>query len=77
MLDPGDTMSFFTLYVVMRFYMCPDNLLEPFSFSMHVGYFIIAKQFHISCPVFVSHRVIHVKLVYLDTVDFNSIIGMS
>ncbi|WMV43118.1 hypothetical protein MTR67_036503 [Solanum verrucosum] len=63
LLDPGATLSFVTPYVVMRFDMFPDVLLEPFSVSTPIGDFVVAKRVYRKCPVSLYHRVTLVDLV--------------
>jgi len=63
LLDPGATLSFVTPYVVMRFELFPNVLLEPFSASTPVGDFVVAKRVYRMCPVSLYHRVTLIDLV--------------
>jgi len=76
LLDPGATLSFVTPYVLMRFDVLPDVLIEPFSVSTPIGDSIVAKRVYRKCPVSLSHRVTLVDLVELDMLDFDVILSM-
>ena len=57
LLDPGDTHSFVTPYIVVKFSVSLETLSEPFSISTPVGDQVIARQLYRNCPVKVSQKV--------------------
>lgn len=69
LFDLSDTLPFVTPYVSMRFDFCLDILLEPFSISMAVGDYILAKRDYINYSIFFSRSVTHVYLLELDRLE--------
>ena len=69
-------MSFVTLYIVVNFRFSTKILVEPFSVSIPMGKFIIARWIYRNCPVMVSQNVTSADLVKLEMADFDSILGM-
>ncbi|KAG5571437.1 hypothetical protein H5410_061203 [Solanum commersonii] len=76
-LDPGASLSFVTPYIAMRFGIVPEQLLEPFVVSTHVGESIIAERVNRDCSVSVNHKGTMVDLVKLDMVDIGVILGVA
>jgi len=54
LLDPGDTLSFVTPYIVVNFGVSPETLSEPFSVSTPVGDPVIARRVYKNCPITIS-----------------------
>ena len=77
LLDPGESLSFVTLYAAMNFDIIPEQLSEPFSESTHVGEFILGERVYRDCPIFVNHKSTMADLIDLDMVDFDFILGMN
>lgn len=75
LFDLSDTLPFVTPYVSMRFDFCLDILLEPFSISMAVGDYILAKRDYINYSIFFSRSVTHVYLLELDRLEQDVILG--
>uniref|UniRef100_M1DZR4 Gag-pol polyprotein n=1 Tax=Solanum tuberosum TaxID=4113 RepID=M1DZR4_SOLTU len=73
--DPGEGLSLVTPYTSMNFNIFPEQLLEPFSVSTHVGESILAERVYRDCTISVNHKSTMVDLVELDMVDFHVIQG--
>lgn len=65
LFDPGDTLSFLTPILTMKFNIQPDILTNPFSVSTPVGDFVVAKRVYIGCPSSLANIVTLVNLIKL------------
>ena len=63
LLDPDATLSFVTPLVAIKFDMVLSVLDEPFSVSIPVGDFGVAKIFYRGCPLSFYNRVTLVNLI--------------
>ena len=75
-LDPGDTLSFVTPCIEVRFIVRLETLLEPFSVSTPAGYLVIDRGVYRNSPVRVYQKVTSADLVYLEMEDFDIFLGM-
>ena len=76
LLDPGDTLSFFTPLVAKKFDIFTNTVHESFIGSTPMGYSVVAKRVYKNCPIMLPNRVSYVELVELDMLDFDIILGM-
>lgn len=56
LLDPGECLSFVTLYSSMNFDVLPEQLLETFSVCTYVGEFILAERVYRDCTMFIHYK---------------------
>ena len=75
-LDPGASLSFVTIYIVVDFGVSPKILAEPFSVSTPVGKSIIVWRVYRNFLVMISQKVTSVDLVELKMTDFDVIPDM-
>ncbi|KAH0722658.1 hypothetical protein KY290_005316 [Solanum tuberosum] len=61
---------------VFNFDVLPEQLLEPFSVSTHIGEYILAERVYRDCPVSVKQKSTMADLIELDMEDFDVILGM-
>ncbi|KAH0720379.1 hypothetical protein KY285_005181 [Solanum tuberosum] len=61
---------------VFNFDVLPEQLLEPFSVSTHIGEYILAERVYRDCPVSVKQKSTMADLFELDMEDFDVILGM-
>lgn len=71
LLDPGDTLSFGTHLLSMKFDILYNILIEPFSVTTFVGNSVIAKRVYKEYPIMFSNRVTMVVLVEHNIIDFD------
>ena len=76
LLDPGESLSFVTLYVANNFEIHPEKLCEPFYVSTPVGESILAERVYRDCHVLINHKNTIADIVELAMVDFDIILGM-
>ena len=76
LIDFGGILSFFTTLIPRKSYTLPDILNEPFTVNNQGGELVVAKTVYRNCPIILTNRVTHVKLVEPDMVDFDIILGM-
>ncbi|WMV37800.1 hypothetical protein MTR67_031185, partial [Solanum verrucosum] len=74
--DPGDTLSFATLYIALNFDVSPKTLSESFSVSTPVGNLVRARRVYKNFSVTVSQKIISADLLELEMVDFDFILDM-
>ena len=75
-LDPVESLSFVTSYVVNQFKILSKQLCEPFYVSTPVGESILAESVYHDCPISINHKNTMSDLVELDMVHFDVILGM-
>lgn len=70
------TLSIVTTYMAIKFGICPEQLLEPFSVSTLIVESVIAKRIYRDYTISIYHKDTTADLVELDIVDFDIILGM-
>lgn len=70
-LDPGDTLTFVTPFLSMKFEILLKVLVEPFLACTMVGDSLMVKRVYRCCHISLFHKVTLVDLVELIMLDFN------
>jgi len=76
LLNPDSTLSYVTYFVAVSFGFEPDESTEPFSVSTPVGDSIMARRVYRNYVVTVCCRDTVADLIYLDMINFDTILGM-
>ena len=77
LLDLGSTLSFVTPMVPKEFFSFTNTFNQQFMVTTPVSELVVAKMVYRNCPIMFLNRVSHVKLVELNMVDFDVILGMN
>ena len=76
LLDPGECLSFVTLYSSMNFDVLPEQLLEPFSIYTPFCESILVETIYRDCTISVNNMSTMADLVELDMIDFDVFLRM-
>ena len=76
LFKPRSKFIFCNYYVANQFEILPENLCEPFCFSIPIGESIIAERVYRDCPVSINHTNTMANIVELNMVDFDVILIM-
>ena len=70
-LEPGESLSFVTLYVANLSKILREKLCEPFCVSTPLGESIQAERVYRDCPISINHKKIMADLIELDMVTMS------